>query len=147
MMERGTEIYHFTLDRKPFSWQRVIPNGGKPYLPRDTVMAKEHVVRAFQNAYPGATAEPLTGRLGIRMVFYMRQRYQQDIDNLAKLVLDAGNGLIWKDDQQFDAMDLRIMVRKDEEPRTEVFVFELGSVVITKKEMGEYRAREMAIQN
>jgi Holliday junction resolvase RusA-like endonuclease len=125
MIVAAEQIYHFTVARKPFSWQRVARKGGVTYVPQETRVAQEYVIRSFQNAYPGASAEPLTCRLRLLLYFYMTARYQQDIDNLAKLVMDAGNGFIWKDDQQIDVLEARIVVRKIEIPRTEVFVFAL----------------------
>jgi crossover junction endodeoxyribonuclease RusA len=45
------------------------------------------------------TTEPLDHEVAVILVLYGR-RYHLDIDNMTKPILDALNGLIWKDDRQ-----------------------------------------------
>lgn len=119
-------IYHVIIPGTPHSWQRVgRSRTGQAFTPRETKEAKTIIARAFQHAYPGCSAEPLTGRLGVRLLFFLRTRGQQDIDNLAKTVLDAGNGVIWRDDSQIDLLDVEIVCQPNEEPCTELHVFAL----------------------
>lgn len=56
----------------------------------------------------------------VDMVFYVRSpKTRGDLDNFVKLVLDAGNGVIWADDQQVTvAKAQRLVDRKN--PRTEI---------------------------
>ena len=62
---------------------------------------------------------PLTGRLGIVIEAWPPNRRARDLDNLIKVTLDAGNGLLWLDDAQID--DIRI-VRMDVDPDHAGFV-------------------------
>jgi crossover junction endodeoxyribonuclease RusA len=50
---------------------------------------------------------PLVGRLGVRIEAYPPNKRARDLDNLIKVTLDAGNGLLWADDAQID--DVRII--------------------------------------
>lgn len=50
---------------------------------------------------------PLTGRLGVLIEAYPPNKRARDLDNLIKVVLDAGNQSLWLDDAQID--DLRIV--------------------------------------
>jgi len=48
-----------------------------------------------------------------------------DVDNLMKSVCDALNGLLWLDDAQvFDARIIKLVASGDEQPRTEVVVWQ-----------------------
>lgn len=51
---------------------------------------------------------PLAGRLGVSIEVFAPNKRARDLDNLLKVTLDAGNGLLWADDVQID--DLRIVL-------------------------------------
>jgi crossover junction endodeoxyribonuclease RusA len=87
---------------------RPVPKGrprhtkrGHTYTPAQTAQA-ESVIRTLARAQ-GWT--PLTGRLSVALVFRTDTR-RGDVDNLAKLVLDALNGVAWVDDRQIDDLDV-----------------------------------------
>ena len=50
---------------------------------------------------------PLTGRLGVVIEAYPPNQRARDLDNLLKVILDAGNQSLWLDDSQID--DIRIV--------------------------------------
>ena len=50
---------------------------------------------------------PLTGRLGVVIEAWPPNQRARDLDNLLKVVLDAGNQSLWLDDSQID--DIRIV--------------------------------------
>lgn len=50
---------------------------------------------------------PLVGRLGVVIEAWPPNQRARDLDNLIKVVLDAGNQLLWLDDSQID--DIRIV--------------------------------------
>jgi len=49
--------------------------------------------------------DPLTGKLNVTMLLYGNPR--GDLDNLAKSVLDAAQGIIFKNDSQIDDLWIR----------------------------------------
>ena len=97
--------------------------GGYPraYTPSETVIAeyeiKRHLVKEWKK-------QPLEGAIKTTVIFYMpipkstsKKRYKTilgephikkpDKDNLEKLLNDAGNGIIWKDDAQIWHSDIK----------------------------------------
>lgn len=56
--------------------------------------------------------EPLEGNLEVDLTFYTTSR--ADLDNLAKAVLDAGNGIIFKDDIQVKKLHIEKINSKEE---------------------------------
>jgi Holliday junction resolvase RusA-like endonuclease len=50
--------------------------------------------------------DPWTGDLAIILRFYRSDRRALDYDNLAKMIGDAGNGILWKDDAQIVRADI-----------------------------------------
>ncbi len=50
---------------------------------------------------------PLTGRLGVVIEAWPPNKRARDLDNLIKVVLDAGNQSLWLDDSQID--DIRVV--------------------------------------
>ncbi len=120
----------------PAAKQRPRFSGGRTYTPQKTVNYETYLKGIFAEARPDG---PLEGPLMVEFVFYMpepksmpkRDRGRQlphtkrpDKDNLEKIVLDAGNGVLWIDDAQVYAT-LGIKVY-GEAPRTEIRVWGLG---------------------
>lgn len=68
----------------------------------------------------------LTGELRVELEFHRASSRRADLDNLAKLVLDAGNGVLWRDDSQIVELEL---VKHDRArmPRTVIRVFSLDA--------------------
>ena len=125
----------FTLEGEPVGKAR--PRGtvrytkaGKPYVHMysdpEMVVAEQAVALAFKSAHPGH--DPITTRLIIKMDFCEGQRTpqtEQDLDNLVKLVLDALNGVAWKDDRQVKRINANV-VRGSILPATYVTIFPYG---------------------
>lgn len=107
-----------TIPLKAVPWQRVKRGVyGQGYIPAKTW--------EFQDAFRGYAQiqyrnEPLlTGRLKVNIVFSTTMTIvqveeigpgpgsRQDIDNLAKSVLDALKGVLYKDDSQVDILTVR----------------------------------------
>ena len=93
------------------------------YTPAATVAAEE-VIRGYYLAgerhFVGADVE----RIGVRIFFYRKNNIRRDIDNMAKLILDALNKVAWADDHQIDELILWRGRDKDD-PRTEVLIYTL----------------------
>ncbi len=69
--------------------------------------------------------QPLDTALRVELAF-SGARANADMDNLAKAVLDAGNGVLWRDDHQI--IDLHIM-RIHGDPGVLIEVWEVDDVV------------------
>lgn len=97
---------------------------GRFYTPPSTVAAEEHVrlvaALAMKKAGHGA---PTVQRVVLTASFVVRDRRARDLDNLVKLVQDAMNGVVYRDDSQIDVLH----ASKDVGPRpgTSVVVEEL----------------------
>lgn len=63
-----------------------------------------------------------TDDLTVRLAFYASTRQRRDVDNLTKTVLDACNGIAWRDDAQVVRLVVDL-VRGDPRPRTELAVY------------------------
>ena len=75
------------------------------YTPKETRDAEAAIaitVKAAMSRH-GITLDD-TSRFSVALAFYVTTKKRHDIDNLAKLVLDACNGIVWKDDSQVDRL-------------------------------------------
>ncbi|HEX7124165.1 MAG TPA: RusA family crossover junction endodeoxyribonuclease [Thermodesulfobacteriota bacterium] len=90
---------------------------GRVYTPRATRLAEEAIGWNLKLAMRGG---PFLGDVRVALRFRETTR-RADLDNLVKLVLDAANGVVWRDDRQVVALDAAFV--DDGEPRTEVRVW------------------------
>jgi len=85
----------FSLHLRPVPKGRPRLGRGHAYTPAATRAYEEHIAWAYKEA-----GGPLhEGLLDVTMVF-RAQRWPGDLDNLVKAVLDALNGIAWRDDRQ-----------------------------------------------
>jgi len=121
---------HFVSHGEPMSKQRartfVDDNGTtKTITPPVTVAAEGRITAALYEK--GNYREPMGNedtRWGVRINFYRKSKVKRDIDNMGKLVLDALNTLVWKDDSQIDQLILW-RGRDEANPRTECLAYVL----------------------
>lgn len=86
--------------------------GGRPYTPKATRDYERAIREAFENAN-GRPPEPFSGPIAVCIMTYRQlpnsapksviseqDTHKPDIYNVAKIVLDALNGVAWKDDAQ-----------------------------------------------
>lgn len=66
---------------------------------------------------------PEIGPLFLVLGFYRSTKRRADVDNLAKSVLDAGNGVAWADDSQI--LDLLAQIRYRKLPSIEILAYRL----------------------
>jgi len=97
------------LPVKPQAKERPRLSRGHTYTPKKTVDAEKAIRDAWQARFSGP---PLQGPLTVMMTFVilrpksrkpLKERFhtqKPDADNLAKLVCDALNGVVWVDDSQ-----------------------------------------------
>lgn len=99
---------------------------GNPFTkvttPPKTSAAELHIAESWQAHHAGNLL--LTDQLVVWLIFAEgpRQREkQQDVDNLAKLVLDALNGVAWEDDRQITTLTADVQ-RGSDVPHTWISV-------------------------
>ena len=64
--------------------------------------------------------------LGVFAVFFCESFQRRDVDNMLKLILDALNGVVWKDDAQVTEVSGRV-ARGVSNPRTAVLLYRINS--------------------
>ena len=90
---------HLYLEVEPVSKARPrFTRSGHVYTPKKTSDYEEYLGWRFKEVIKDAPDGD--SLFGIRIVFCIKNRKRIDIDNLAKAVLDAANGIIWEDDRQ-----------------------------------------------
>lgn len=113
---------------------------GKPYTPKKTEDYEQYIREVFMDCYPRWN-KPLETDLKIIIVALfepaksyskrktadcleglIRPHKKPDLDNIAKVVLDALNGLVYADDKQ--VTDLRIRKRYDTVARVEIRIMD-----------------------
>jgi crossover junction endodeoxyribonuclease RusA len=78
---------------------------GRVYTPRKTKTAEDHIAWEFKRHYG---AKLLTQDVHVCLSFHLEKGQRADLDNLVKTVLDALNGVAWKDDAQVIGLECRI---------------------------------------
>ena len=102
----------------PVAWQRAGRVSDRTFTPKIVEKAEQRLACRF--------ATILTMRLNVSLhcVFYRATMRSADVDNLVKLVLDAGNdGALWEDDSQVTTLVTRVTIDR-EHPRTEIHASE-----------------------
>lgn len=118
---------HFVVQGEPVSKARartIVRDGvSRTYTPGATKTAEGRILASYLEvgSYRRSMGNK-SSRWGIRIFFYHRNLVQRDVDNMAKLVLDALTGSVWVDDHQIDR--LIVMRTQDRQnPRTEVLAY------------------------
>lgn len=104
-------------DPVPKARPRYVKNG--VYTPRRTSERERVLTLSFRRARVERNEHD---ELGVRITFRASTRQRRDIDNCVKLVLDAANGVVWRDDVQVVHLEAD-MHRGVEDPSTTVEVW------------------------
>ena len=72
------------------------------FTPKKTIDAEKRIAAVFASLYPDATL--ITGPVEMIVDFWMPDYELKDVDNLAKLVMDALNQIAYQDDSQVIAL-------------------------------------------
>ena len=96
---------------KPKAWERTRDYKGRRITDAKVRAAKQQVALVARTRMP---CPALEGPLSVSMRFSYFGKTKDpgphvgvpDIDNLAKLVMDACNGIVWKDDRQVSRLSL-----------------------------------------
>ncbi len=115
-----TLVCTFVVPGQPVPKARPRVVGQHAYTPVRTVAAEKRIGQYLKVAYPHL--KPATGRLKVALMFHLSHA-RGDIDNYAKLVLDALNGRAWVDDQQIDTLVVSVL-RNTADPGLMVSVIE-----------------------
>ena len=112
--------------------------GGHAYTPKATRDYEMAIREAFENA-PGRPPEPFSGPIAVSIMTYRQlpkstpksvssepDTHKPDIDNVAKIVLDALNGVAWEDDAQVVSLTASKLDRTRSPERMIVIIKELN---------------------
>jgi len=95
--------------------------GGRTYMPKE-YQAHQMALQAHLMDYRTVVDYPLLGPLAVTMRFVRPakrdHRKDGDFDNYAKMLTDAANGILWKDDRQI--VEAHVFVTEGEEGRIEL---------------------------
>lgn len=94
---------------------------GHTYTPARTEAAEKAM--AWELRQSRTSRRLVTTPVAVILTFRCKTRRRCDIDNLAKLVLDAGNGVVWVDDQQVERLVVRVQ-RGVDRPCTHILITE-----------------------
>lgn len=111
----------FTLFGEPKSKQRPRVTSRGAYTPKETVEAE----RAIRDLWRDQGQEPFQYQLLVDLTFYNGNRRRRDLDNMAKLVLDALNKEAYADDVQVVELNCRKIFTDKENARTEIALIEI----------------------
>lgn len=113
-------VAEFQVEGEPLPKERARVGKGGGYTPERTRNAEEKVAWAFRFANRSWVEDP-DGKFRVDATFVRTNKVRVDIDNLAKLVLDGLNNIVWKDDSQ--VVDLRVQKLFRPEGSTSVSIY------------------------
>lgn len=119
--EPGELLCSFVVWGEPKPKGRPRFSGGHAYTDAKTKAAETAVVDAFDLACP--LWEPSIETLRVQIDFHRKGHRAADVDNLAKTVLDALNGVAFVDDKQISQLVLNRVYGAGEQARTEVHIW------------------------
>jgi Holliday junction resolvase RusA-like endonuclease len=121
------KIAAFTVAGQPLPKERPRFGRGRGYTTQRTQDAEQRVADAFtaQTGIRHTIERPVTGLLRVRVRFFRDDRRRVDLDNLAKVPLDALNKLAWADDSQIVSLVASKHYDADR-PRTEIEIWTAG---------------------
>lgn len=122
-MELDFSLVH---DGAPVSKSRARVSQGHAYTPRRTEEAQQVLAWAIKLAMPKGYRDDGEQTYAVEARFFMPSFHRIDVDNLLKLVLDAGTGIVWKDDIQVVEVHGYI-TRQVPNPRSEIRIYSVPS--------------------
>lgn len=112
----GAILVELTINREPMPAPRPRSTSRGPavFLP-DSYTAERDALRLIMRSAMRATP-PASGPVELEILWVRTNHRKADTDNLEKLLLDAGNGVLYDDDSQ--VLDVRKRIRWGEVGRT-----------------------------
>ena len=115
------KLVRFTIRGEPKSKQRPRVTARGTYTPAETREAEQRI----RTAWAETQAEPFTYQVVVTIDFYNGNKRRRDLDNMAKLVLDALNKVAYADDYQVVGLNLRKIFTTHDQARTVVTLSEV----------------------
>jgi len=119
---------HAVIPGPPASWERATVHNGRTLTSAKMRAAKAHARASLQAAALAARWQPATGPVRLTLAFVRNRKPDAvpDGDNLAKMVMDSGNGILWDDDRR--VVELRAVKRRPGEGEAEctIVTVEMG---------------------
>ena len=123
------EPVRFTVLGDPVGKSRPRVTQRGTYTPAATRAHQVRVASAYHDAYPFRWDSPPTREdrkdWALAVTFHRETGHRRDLDNLAKLVMDALNGWVWWDDHQVSTLLARQTRVPRGSGRTEVLAIPL----------------------
>lgn len=116
----------FVVSGEPVSKARARVANGHAFTPERTKIAENAVLVEFLKARRNWRPEP-DEVFDVDCYFHCGTHQRRDIDNMAKLVLDALNGHAWSDDHLVVGLSARKLQVPRAEARTSVYITRLPS--------------------
>jgi len=114
-------VIKFTVPGEPRSKQRPRVTRYGTYTPKETLLQEDKVRLAWLELGESTFEYQVV----IDITFFNGTKHRRDIDNMAKLVLDALNGSAFLDDYQVVGLNLIKRLTSKEAARTEVTIREV----------------------
>ena len=115
------KVVSFTVRGEPRSKQRARVTARGTYTPAETRQAEQLIALAFRQTQ----CEPFQLQVLVQVDFYNGNKRRRDLDNMAKLVLDALNTVAYADDYQVVELNLRKIHTTPERARTVITLSEV----------------------
>lgn len=119
-------VAKFTVAGNPVSKARARIGERGGWTPEEVTAAEDRVRWAFLEQCKGVEVDH-RARYRVMIAYVATDRMHRDVDNLAKLTLDALNGHVWKDDWQIDELSVRrVFVTNKDLGKTEIEIYKIG---------------------
>lgn len=115
------KVVRFTVYGEPRSKQRPRVTKRGTYTPKETIVAEQ----AVKDKWRERNADQFEHQVVVNIDFYNGNRRRRDLDNMAKLVLDALNGEAFDDDYQVIELNVRKFYTEKHRARTVVTLSEV----------------------
>jgi Holliday junction resolvase RusA-like endonuclease len=118
-------VAKFSVQGNPVSKARARVGERGAWTPEAVTVHEDKTRWAFLTQCKGVEVNH-QARYRVMIAYVATDRIHRDVDNLAKLTLDALNGHIYKDDSQIDELSVRrVFVNDKALGRTDVEVYQL----------------------
>ena len=98
---------YIPITAMPTPRPRIDPRSHRVYLPQWYKNYKETIAKYFLNAKVVMFNTDVAVRIDVYKKKRLETRIYGDVDNIAKGILDAGNGILWKDDSIITYLSLQ----------------------------------------
>jgi len=115
-------VVTFTVLGEPRSKQRPRVTARGTFTPQETIIAE----RAVRDAWRSTGHPQFVYEVLVDITFYNGNRRRRDLDNMAKLVLDALNKEAYADDVQVVELNVRKLFTEKEKARTIITIRDLA---------------------